>query len=81
MRVSGDTNTFGDVTKIVATYFGLPAKIMFFSDREGTIYMNDMKVLDTLFPMITAHRSGDTPEIYVRLQRNMSTLDFLDGGR
>ena len=70
--------------KIVATYFGLPPNIMFFSDSSsasGKIYMKDMKVLHTLFPMITAHRSGVTPEIHVKLQRNMSTLDFLDGGR
>ena len=81
MRISRDTETFGDVQKIVAEYFGLPPNIMFFSDSEGIIYMKDMKVRQTLFPMYSAFRSGTIPEIYVRLQRNMSTLDFLDGGR
>ena len=40
-----------------------------------------MNVLKTLFPMITARRAGEIPEIYVRLRNNMSTLDYLDGNQ
>ena len=43
--------------------------------------MKDMNVLKTLFPMITARRAGEIPEIYVRLRNNMSTLDYLDGNQ
>ena len=82
MRTSNNTRTFGQVTKIIANDHGLPENIMFFSDKEvdGNIYMKDMIVLDTLFPMKTAFISGKVPEIYVILQRNMSTLDYIDDG-
>ena len=54
----------------MATYFGLKEDIIFFADKEGpdgTIYMEDMQVLQTLFPFITAHRTGDVPKVYVKL--------------
>ena len=81
MRTSQSQMTFVEVQKIVSEHFGLPIHIIFFSDAEGKIYMKDMNVLKTLFPMLTARRAGEIPEIYVRLQKNMSTLDYLDGNQ
>ena len=81
MRTSQKEMTFVEVQKIVSEHFGLPINIIFFSDAEGRIYMKDMNVLKTLFPMITARRAGEIPEIYVKLRNNMSTLDYLDGNQ
>ena len=65
----------------MSEHFGLPKNIIFFADPKGMIYMNDMNVLHTLFPMRTARRADEIPEIFVKLQKGMSTLSYLDGNQ
>ena len=46
MRLSADTNTFGDVIKMAAAFFGLPISMVFLSDKQvgGVIYMHEQFV-------------------------------------
>ena len=42
------------ICKKVAAYFTLREDVIFFADEKGKIYMEDMNIMETLFPMITA---------------------------
>jgi len=63
----------------VARYFGYPPESFFFTNEEGYIYMNNMNVKDTLFPMKTAKSSTYLPTVKVCLKKSMDTLDFMIG--
>ena len=83
MRLSGDTRTFGDLQWMVAQYFGLPARLIFLSDKpdHGVIYMHEQKVQEELFPMLSARMAKNNPVLYVILQRKMTETTFLNSGQ
>lgn len=72
IRVKDQNDTFEKIKPKIAAYFTLREDLIFFADKNDTIYMEDMQIMETLFPLIDAHVTGSVPEVYVLLQSKMS---------
>jgi len=80
MRCSKKTETFEDVIRIAAKYFGLPPNIVFIADRpaNGCIFLNEQKVFEEIFPFRTAKKMGNLPALHIVLKRRMSSIDIVN---
>jgi uncharacterized protein YneR len=45
---------FKSIKKKEASYFTLREDLIFFADEHDTIYMEDMVIVETLFPLLTS---------------------------
>ena len=66
-RCMKDSDTFASIKPKVAQYFTLREDLIFFADEKESIYMEDMNILETLFPLINAQTTGVVPKIKVLL--------------
>jgi len=53
--------------------------LIFFADEQESIYMEDMNILETLFPLINVQTTGQVPRIMVILQSRMTQIDIMQG--
>jgi len=70
---------FEDIKPSIANYFGLPPELIFLQNNKGEILLKGQKVLDELFPLNSSKIKGDVPTIHVKFQRNMTTLEYIQG--
>ena len=49
--------------------------------EDGCIYLENMDVKSSLFPMVTAKQTRKIPELFMIRQLNMTTLEQLDRGK
>jgi len=73
-------STFESIRSPAARYFGLPVGQIYFMDCDHQIYMNDMDLRESLFPMLQSRLTSHTPTIYLTLQKNRSVIENLVGG-
>lgn len=81
VRCHDEQDEFRSIKKKVASYFTLREDLIFFADEQDTIYMEDMRIIETLFPLLTAQTAGVVPKIKVLLQSNLSQIDFMQGNK
>jgi hypothetical protein len=80
-RCQTDDDTFLSIKQKVAQYFTLREDLVFFADENDCIFMEDMKIVDTLFPLINAQITGYEPQIKVLLQSSMTQIDVMQGNQ
>ena len=78
-ELKNENHTFADIKYGIAKYFAIPAEVIFFKNDKGEILLQDLKVLPTIFPLMNAKRKDEYPILYVTLQSNMSTLEYILG--
>ncbi len=54
IRCQCELDKFRTIKKKVASYFTLREDLIFFADEHNTIYMEDMSLIETLFPLHTS---------------------------
>lgn len=54
MRCHCEMDEFKSIKKKVASYFTLREDLIFFADEHDAIYMEDMVIVETLFPLLTS---------------------------
>lgn len=64
-KLKEQKNTFKDIKKSVATYFGLPEEMIFLQNNRGEILLKNQLIIDELFPLKSCKIKGFMPQINV----------------
>jgi hypothetical protein len=60
-ELKSDNQTFGGIKPTIAAHFNLPKDVIFFKNDKQEVLLSNLKVLNTLFPLLNSKIRGETP--------------------